>query len=117
MCILFKIKYDENIFLDYLDVDFCYLLRKSGLKVVIYENSVLYQSLGYDAAGNKKANHAAIRFYYMNKGRKHSYIKRYGYIVGFLLSFFKMFKTMSYVIMCEDKKTKKIVSCLKGVFC
>lgn len=110
-----NIQYDENIFLDYLDYDFCYTIKKMGLDIFIYEDSVLYQSLGYEDNG-KHANHSPIRFYYACSARKYSLIKNHGHFIGVLLSFFKVCKNIVYIVVNEDSKRLKIKNCLKAQF-
>ncbi len=109
------IEYDENIFLDGVDVDFCWNIRQHDGKVLIYENSILYQSLGETKDGHK-CNHAPIRFYYIVSARKYMYQKYKGRIVGWVLSALKTIGTIVKILIKESGPINKIKQCIRGQF-
>lgn len=113
-----NLAYDENIFLDGVDYDFCMLLHKRGLPVKIYENSILIQNLGYTrkVRGKNYVCHSELRYYYIVKARNYSNVKYYGKIKGTIVNLVKIFGTIYYICIVEDYKKKKITAALKGFF-
>lgn len=113
-----NLKYDEKIFLDGVDYDFCMTLHRKGFPVKIYENSVLIQNLGYTRVkkGKEYVCHSELRYYYIVKARNYTNIKNYGRIKGTIVNVTKLFGTLYYICSIEDDKDKKIVAALKA-FC
>ena len=110
-----NLRYDEKIFLDGLDYDFCWQIRKVGGAIVIYENSVLLQDLG-TTTSKRKCNHSPIRFFYMASSRRYTYQKFKGKIVGWIISFMKTISNVFKIVFYEDSKLAKIKHCFKGQF-
>lgn len=111
-----NLKYDEKIFLDGVDYDFCMTLHKMGFPVKIYENSVLIQNLGYTRIikGKEYVCHSEQRYYYIVKARNYTNIKNCGWIKGSIINAAKLFRTILYICSIEDNKKKKISAALKA---
>ena len=113
-----NLRYDENIFLDGVDYDFCMTLHKKGFPVKLYENSVLIQHLGYTKTkkGRQYVCHSESRYYYIIKARKYTNIKNYGRIKGTIKSIVTLYRTILFICSIEDDKKEKITAVLKAYF-
>lgn len=107
------IRYDENIFIDYVDYDFCNSCKRN-FGILTCNDFVFVQKLGYLYKNNWC--HSPIRFYYMMRDqlyldRKYSkgVRKYYHYIISIKKQFI-------IVMTKEDKKLKKIYYIVCGVF-
>lgn len=111
-----NLRYDEKIFLDGVDYDFCMTLHRKGFPVKIYEDSVLIQNLGYTRIkkGKKFVCHSELRYYYIVKARNYTNLKNHGRIKGALINTVKLFGTIFYICSVEDNKRKKILAVLKA---
>lgn len=114
----YKLRYDEKIFLDRVDYDFCMNAHRLGLDVNIYEDSVLIQELGYSkkVLGKMYCRHAAIRYYYIIKARNYTNVKYKGRFFGHIISLIQNVWTMLNVLIYEDNKLKKLCSCIRAAF-
>ena len=105
-----NLKYDENIYLDGVDYDFCKSAHSKNMNILIYEGSFLQQRLGYSRYffGKGISCHNVTRHYYMAKARKYNCQKHFNKIKGI---FFYLYKTMGHlllVLLFEDQKYIKI---------
>jgi len=65
--------FDENLFIDEVDLEFCYHARSKGYKIIQFENVYLHHSLGVLTTGislktfkrTPRTLHSPIRLYYM----------------------------------------------------
>lgn len=110
-----KLRYDEKIFLDGVDFDFCWQIRNNHGKVLIYENSVLLQELGTNE-GKAKCGHSPQRYYYISSSRRYIYQKNKGKCAGFIISLLKTISNILKIILFEKSKFLKIKKCLEGQF-
>ncbi len=112
-------KYDEKMFIDSVDFEFCYRVRKKGYLVIQTRNVILEHSLGEGrlvGIGHLKKRineHSAFRCFYMAQNRiyyprKH---KLYLYIVRGNL---RNLEHILQVILFEKDKVNKIYNILKG---
>lgn len=110
-----NIRYDENIFIDHVDYDFCNRLKSHQLSIITLNNYFFTQKLGYIYKNN--CCHSPIRFYYMmrdqlylNSKYSSSRIKNY---------YYNLKSIRNYIILVfskEDNKIKKIQFILRGIF-
>src|SRR5690606_22933163 len=78
-------KFDERLFIDGVDDEYCFRLQKSGYKVIQFENILLNHRLGKEVqvrnfgVGRKVTRNvfSAIRLYYMVRNY-HLILKEYG---------------------------------------
>ena len=112
-------RYDEYLFIDYVDFDFCIRMRKMGYKIVQANKIVMKHELGNMKVKRllfKKVavmNHKAMRKYYMTRNRiycEYKYYNRFG-----LRNLFGIIKTIILVIFYEEDKYKKIKAIMKGL--
>jgi len=108
----------EELFLDYVDNEYCLRLQKNGYKIFQASEAILYHNLGelamYDLFGKKIYcyNYPPIRFYY----RTRNVIivnRRYGYFD--YLYFKELFKDVIRISLYEKNKIKKFQHIYFGI--
>jgi rhamnosyltransferase len=114
--------FDEGLFIDFVDIEFCLRCSARGLRVVEVEGARLFHNLGRQSRhrlGRRSlstSNHDATRRYYMARNRVHVY-RRYARShpgwVGRDLSFFV--KEVVKVAMFEDDAVRKLRSTARGL--
>lgn len=102
-----NILYDENLFIDHIDFDFCKRIIQNNYKILILNKFFVKQQLGYKY--KNRICYSPIRFYYFTRDRL--YLNRRDY--SFPLYIFYNFKSLCYIlfkkiIMNEDKKLLKL---------
>lgn len=102
-----KIRYDENIFLDRVDKDFCKQIELSGLKIVQVKNALLKQRLG--ERYNGYTVHSPIRNYYMYKNRLYYNYKYYGRVRAFILNCMQSGKHIVNVIRSRKDVNNNLI--------
>lgn len=110
-----KLRYDETIFLEGVDVDFCWSIRDAHCLIQIYENSVYTQTLGYALKSSRNRGRVSWRYYYLVHNRKYLMRKHLGYCRGTILSFIKTMSTCLKIMQYEDDKLSKVSNCFKGM--
>lgn len=110
-----KLCYDNNIFLDGVDKDFCMNIKLKNLKILRVNKSILHQSFGYSYSGGGFDHHSASRYFNIAHNRKYIYRKYYG-IKGFLLAILVNTRLAFRILFHEDKRVEKVIACLKGTF-
>lgn len=111
--------FDERFFIDFVDFDFCYLIREAGYKIYQIQSIHLYHELGNLCVkklfGRKVmvTNHSPERKYYYVRNavlckKKHNCYK-----------FIRFFKDVLYnyckAIMYEERKIERLVMMTKGL--
>ena len=112
--------YDEQLFIDYVDVDICYSLKEKGFQIIRIPFEGLLHEYGHDSQKKRfgfkvilVSNHNAIRKYYMARNKiilkkKHP-------------DFFSLYKLVIYEIglivrtLYEDNRLKKVCHIIKGI--
>lgn len=67
--------FDDSLFIDLVDTDFCMRLNEKGIKMIKIRDAVLYHSLGESKTikgilgSFNTSNHSALRRYYMTRNR------------------------------------------------
>lgn len=107
----------DDFFIDEVDIDICYRLRKKGYKIYRLENIILKHKLGNPKSLSilgktiTSMNHGYIRKYYIIRNRLHMsklYPEyRLSYIKGCILYTIK-------ILLLEEDKIKKLTYSLKG---
>lgn len=112
-----NLRYDENIFLDGLDYDFCFNVQKKQCKIKIFLDTKFKQNLGYKLEGKPNfCAHAPIRYYYITHNNRYIYKKHFGFLIGGFRALYYNLKTLKNVLIHEECKLNKIFMCLKGMF-
>ena len=76
-----KNNYDEKLFIDLVDHDFCLGIYRNGYKIIRVNESILLHNLGESEVKNifgfkvTPTNHSSIRRYYMSRNRQYIWYK------------------------------------------
>lgn len=114
--------YDEKLFIDLVDHDFCLNLNKKGYKILQVNSAVLVHNLG--ESEKKKVlgvtmmptNHSALRRYYMSRNRHYIWDKYKDDFPKWVLTDKRRFITENLkIILFEDNKIEKFKYIRKGI--
>lgn len=115
-------KYEEKLFIDLVDHDFCLNINLQGKKILRCNSAVLFHNLGESA--QKKllglkcvcTNHSAIRRYYMSRNRLYVWKKYKNNFPNWVRKDkLKFLSETGKVILFEDKPISKLKMTLKGI--
>ena len=110
-----QLRYDENIFLDGVDYDFCWTISEKKCEVKIYEGSTFVQNLGYEIAKHPTFNaHSSIRYYYIAHNRKYVYRKHFGWRRGTYKMMRRNLSTFIRILRYEENRLSKAIALLRG---
>lgn len=111
--------FDEFLFIDEVDHDFCYRLNKKGFKICLASNLVIDHKIGETQIRKvfgKKIfirNHSAFRKYYICRNIVYLSRKFYGKVrldaIVHVLAF------TGKTALFEKEKVKKIAACVRGI--
>ena len=111
--------FDEYLFIDEVDHDFCYRLNKNGFKICLANNLVIDHKLGETQVrkvfGKKMyiRNHSAFRKYYICRNIVYLSRKFYGKVrldaIVHVLAF------TGKTALFEKEKAKKFAACVRGI--
>ena len=111
--------YDEYLFMDFVDFDFCIRLRREGYRILQNNRIVMEHELGRTEIRRllfKKVevmNHSPMRKYYITRNRiycEYKYNGRFG-----IRNAAGVVKALLLILFFEKDKRKKISAVLKGV--
>ena len=106
-----ELRYDENLFVDYVDDDFCKSIHAKNLEIVCHNRYVMPQQLGYLYKG--RICHSPIRHYYILRDLGYMNRKYYSKFVVWLKTTFCLMKTIKSACF-EDNTWSKIKYSVKG---
>lgn len=110
------IKYDEAVFLDGLDYDFCWTVREQKGSIMQYRDSLMIQTFGYTTNDKQSVSHySALRYYLITHNRKYIFKKHFGVMRGLLHAQIKNIILSLKVLFYEDNKLEKFIACYKGI--
>lgn len=103
--------FDENLFIDKVDYDYCVQLRKQGYKTVRITGTMLYQFLGETQGGYFKfSGHNPIRHYYLFRNRLYlvqKYKENYKGTRKFAFLSLSIIRHLCLVLFFESSKIEK----------
>lgn len=113
--------FDESLFIDMVDTDFCMRLVEKNIKMIKVKNAILYHSLGQAERVKKgflafnTTNHSPLRRYYMTRNRLYTW-KKYKHLASFTLQRDKklFWKEIAKIILGEKQKLEKIKMMIYG---
>lgn len=115
--------FEEKLFIDYIDYEFCLRAKSYGYKFLQVKNSILFHKIGntneiYFLGKNRSVlNHSPIRRYYMTRNRFYTYKKFYKLFPNYVKHDFKCFlKEIIKILLFEDQKIQKILMIFLGIF-
>lgn len=112
--------YDESMFIDGVDFDFCRRVKDAGFKIIRVDNVILNHEIGHITLRNfflirvLVMNHNSFRKYYI--ARNIIYLERKsGNMFSRILSIVRVWKQIAIVILYETDKLNKIKAMLTGM--
>lgn len=110
--------FDENLFIDQVDTEFCYRMKKAGYQIIEFPSVMMHHTIGnisyHHILGYKFSSykHNAIRKYYIVRNqvyvlKKYPNVRR-KYVWLIIKQFIK-------VTLYEEDKLKKIIYILRGI--
>jgi len=113
--------FDEWMFIDYVDNDFCMRLKLSGYKVLRVNNTRLNHMLGnskeisiFNLFKIHTSNHNPLRNYYFVRNNVY-YIRKYRHNVSLTKEFSKLIYIEFRKIVFEKQRIKNIKTMIKGL--
>lgn len=114
--------YDEKLFIDLVDHDYCLALNKNNFKIVQVNSAVLIHNLGDTTKKNilgvkmLPTNHSAVRRYYMTRNRFYIW-KKYKKVFPkwVLVDKRRFFSEIVKIILFEENKAEKLRFIKKGI--
>jgi rhamnosyltransferase len=114
--------YDESMFIDYVDFDFCLRLQKAGYKIIRAPRAILHHRLGTAEAhfflGKKISikTHSAWRRYYIMRNRVLMY-RRYAlrFPLWCLNDLIWLGLDLTKIVLFESEKGSKLFNVIKGI--
>lgn len=109
--------FDEKLFIDEVDSEYCYRAKKDGFDIIEFPNIILNHSLGmrtFHSVGQFKfntLNHNAMRKYYITRNKIYV-LKKYPFVKWSYLK--EIIKMSLKVILVEDDKIKKFKYIIRG---
>lgn len=114
--------YDEKLFIDLVDHDYCLSLNKKGFKVIQVNSAVLIHNLGESVKKNLlglkmiPTNHSPLRRYYMSRNRHYIWNKYKEDFPDWVLTDKRRFITENLkIILFENRKIEKFKYIKKGI--
>ena len=110
--------FNENLFIDEVDHEFCYRLRQFGYKILIFYEVKMEHHLGNIKRHNiwvgnfNTTNHCSIRRYYMARNMLYVMNEYHDVRMKYFNDFIKM---LIKIILVENNKLEKIKYIIKGI--
>lgn len=106
--------FDENYFIDRVDVDCCKQIQLAGLKILMDYKSILYQELGTSIKRGRKivTTHSPLRHYYMFRNRLYYNNK---FKISLVTSIFQIVRHLCFILLWEQERMKKLSESFRGI--
>lgn len=110
----YGIYFDNNYFIDRVDIDFCKQITLKGFKILSIGSVCLKQELGEHrkVLGMNHYEHSMIRHYYIARNRMY-YNKKYG--ESKIITFLQIARQLSEIMFCEHNKIQKVLMVKIGI--
>jgi len=101
--------FDENLFIDRIDYDYCSRARRKKYKIIRINTALLIQNLGVIKDSLiKKSNHSVLRHYYIFRNRFYYYLYKQKSIISSILCIILTIKHVFLILFYESEKIEKI---------
>ena len=113
-------KFDEGMFIDYVDYDYALKLRLAGFRIVRLNTVYLDQQIGnstnrkFGPLNIRVANHSAFRKYYISRNII-VFMRRYGKESRPFFEFLRLNKVIGLTLLYEDNKKEKMSAIVHGI--
>ncbi|MBT8385937.1 MAG: glycosyltransferase family 2 protein [Ignavibacteria bacterium] len=111
----------DELFIDYVDVEYCLRLNYCGFKVIRLNEAILIHNLGNIVKRRflfrkvAVTNHSALRLYYKTRNRFYVLRKyKYKFPLFSIYNFFRLFMETLKVVCFERERIEKIRMMIKG---
>lgn len=111
--------FDEKMFIDSVDFEYCYRVRKAGYKVIQTDRVQLSHSIGNATMCRflfwkfKNTEHSAFRDYYIAQNNVY-YPRKHHSWIRFIRGNIRNLKSIFVVLLYEDDKAEKVRAIFKG---
>ena len=112
--------YDERLFIDYVDFDYCLNLKQHGYKILRVNNIDILHEIGHArefSVLNKKIlvfNHPAMRIYYIARNKLFC-AHKYKETISKNLEIKELLTMIFRVVIFETDKCNKVVAFIRGI--
>lgn len=112
-------KYDESMFIDSVDFEYCYRMRKNGFGVIQVKDVTLLHELGESSKKNflfwkvNVTGHSAFRKYYIARNNVYYPLKHHLWL-HFIRGNIRNLGLILIVLLYETPKKEKVRSICKG---
>lgn len=110
----------KDFFIDYIDFDYCFRIRKAGYRILLSHNALLYHALGErkNKYGISFVEHSSFRIFYQVRNRI-ILMKKYGSFFPFFVftESRNLIMKLMKIILLENNKLSKIKNYFKGFYC
>ena len=109
--------FDDFLFIDRVDDDYCRMLKENSYKIVRNNRLFLKQELGKTIVRGKKkmTEHSAIRHYYMSRNRLYIYRKYDSYLKFLIKGFVRTFRQITQILLYQTEKKNKLKAVFEGI--
>jgi rhamnosyltransferase len=114
--------FDDGLFIDSVDHDFCLKLKKNGYDIVVNTNIELIHKLGNETSRNaflKKiytTNHSPLRRYYISRNKIYLWCRHYRYSKEWVITDIKnTCKETIKILIFERCRLKKFLAIVLGI--
>ena len=111
----------NELFIDYVDVEYCLRLNNSGYKVIRLNDAILMHNLGSIVKRRflfrkvAVTNHSPLRLYYRTRNRFYVLRKyKYKFPLFSIYNFFRLFMETIKIVCFETERNEKIRMMIKG---
>jgi rhamnosyltransferase len=112
--------FDEKLFIDSVDNEYCLRIRSMGLHIIQSERAILLHSLGritFKRFMGKKlvaTNHSAARRYYMTRNRLFVLLQHPRDLSWMRFDVHEIFRELASILLVEEHKVAKIRMMVRG---
>ncbi|MGI1799525.1 glycosyltransferase family 2 protein [Priestia sp. TRN 1309] len=112
--------YDENMFIDLVDFEYCVRVQKAGFKIARLNSAILFHRLGELKVVNffgkkiRVTNHSANRVYYYARNSIY-YLKKHKDYLSRYRVYSNLLKKITKVLIFEKEKNSKLKSFILGI--
>ena len=105
--------FDENLFIDFVDYEFCWRMRSSGYRIGVIEGTHLHHQIDSETIHNHTRS-APFRNYYVFRNailllKQNRVFTRKGYILGL------MAKRVAFELLFNNNRMKRVRFIVKGI--
>jgi len=111
----------DDLFIDYVDVEYCLRLNNSGFKVIRLNDAIMLHNLGnidkrrFLFRKVAVTNHSPLRLYYRTRNRFYVLKKyKFKFPLFSLYNFFRLFMETLKIVCFESERIEKIRMMIKG---